>query len=245
MMPSKFGWYVTVAIAACAASIAIAPRFACAIEINLLPNGRLSEGSGKYPAYWRERFEQFESAPDATELGWNRDSDPPELEVRNSSPSAAGFQELVRLRAPGWYRLSAEVKAGGIGESGAGAQIGVAQFSIFTVATLGAHGTAGWNRVEFYLRASPRTRETMVFCRLGARGSPSGGDARFRDFRLVRIDGVPPPDAPQYDLDTLAPVTAVDSLWSVAAAFVLLAAVALVGSRSLGRLAQKEWDKPT
>ncbi len=224
-----------IAFIACAATLMFAPRSAIADAINLLPNGRLSEGSGKYPAYWRERFEQSEAQPGATELGWNRASDPPEVEVRNSSPAAAGFQELVQLRAPGWYRLSAEIEAHDVGDTGAGAQIGVAQFSIFTIATPGAHGTAGWNRIELYLRANKRTRETMVFCRLGARGNPSAGDARFRDFKLVHIEGAPPPGAAQYDLDALAPATIVDKPWSVTAAFALLAAVALLGWRSLGR----------
>jgi hypothetical protein len=232
MKSSKLRLCLTFAITVWA-GVAMAPRSVVAIEINLLPNGGLGEGSGKYPAYWRERFEQFESAPDATELGWNRESDQPDLEVRNVIAAAAGFQELVQLRAPGWYRFSAEIETRAVGDAGAGAQVGLGQFSIFTIATPGVRSTSGWNRVEFYLHANQQSRETMVFCRLGARGSPSAGDARFRDFRLVRIYGAPPPDVAHYDLDALAPATMVDTPWSVAATFAVLAIVTIIGWRSL------------
>lgn len=223
-----------------AAVISVSPRPLVASEENLLPNGDVTEGSGHRVAYWRPLLEE---TPDAVSVGWVRGfHGAGELIVMNARPAAGGYQELVALRLPGWYRLSAEIDQRGVSEEGVGAQIGITRFSVFSVATTSVHDSGGWQQVELYFKVSRELHGAMVFCRLGARGRPSSGAARFRGLSLVRIDGSPPANTLCFDLDALDNVSSsavarfIGSRWSVVLTFAVFATVAIGGWLVIGVL---------
>src|ERR1039458_3070952 len=90
------------------ATLMIAVPAACG-ETNLVLNGDLAAGSGRFPSHWHPWMAIWSGD---SQFRWNKLTDRAgELEIDNSAPSA--WRQMLYLR-PGWYRVSAELRVEGV-----------------------------------------------------------------------------------------------------------------------------------
>jgi hypothetical protein len=160
------------------------------------------------------------------------------LQINGSVTDFARWSQAVEL-APGWYRLSGEVRAEGVDFQRDSAVIGAYVNGRTFVLPLGA-GTAGtgWSAGELYFEVGEAEQKLEIVCVLAT----SPGKAFFRRIRLTR-ETQPPPTARRVDLDTVfkklaergrraipAPfVRPTGYLWSMPLTMALSATLALSG----------------
>lgn len=194
----------------------------------LLHNGDLSKGSGGSPDDWRT--EAWINEPSACEFKWTRPAagGAGELEVNAKKADDARWMQSRSL-GPGNYYFSAEIRTEDVGQQNSGATISVMEDGIMSPEV---KGTTGWTRVGFYLKVGAKGADVDIALRVGAFGSLNTGRAFFRNVSGVKLDAIPNGAQPVYDLDDIrkqAEPVPEGSPLSLAAAFIVLAAIAYAG----------------
>jgi dolichyl-phosphate-mannose-protein mannosyltransferase len=215
-------------------SIALTPRHAGAAQ-NLLQNGDFAKGSEDQPDAWRT--EAWINKPEAFVCHWHPSPNgASELEVGNLQANDGRWMQPLSL-GPGWYQLSVDIRTENVGAKEDGASISVMEDGIMSPEI---RGTTGWQRVSLYLKVGGHGADVDVALRVGGFASLNTGRAFFRNATLVEIDAPPPNAAPTFDLMSIrqeaAPVP-IGSRWSLVFTFVVLAAIACIGWRMFGDVA--------
>jgi hypothetical protein len=215
--------------------VAMTPRGAGAAQ-NLLQNGNFAKGSEDQPDEWRT--EAWINKPDAFVCHWHppQNGNPGELEVDNLQANDGRWMQPLSL-APGWYQLSADIRTENVATKEDGASISIMEDGIMSPEI---RGTAGWQRVSLYLKVGGKGADVDVALRVGGFASLNAGRAFFRNATLVAIDAPPPNAAPTFDLTSIrqeaAPVP-LGSHWSLVLTFAALIAIAYLGWRMFGDVA--------
>jgi len=209
------------------------PAAASAPEgLNLLSNGDFAHGSGKSPDNWRTGG--WNESPAVTSYDWLHSAgSEPELVVNNLQGNDARWLQTLTL-GPGWYYVGAEARTEEVPANAAGASVSLDEDSINSP---DLHGAAGWQSIGLYLKVGTHGADADIALRLGGFGSLNTGRAFFRKARVVKLDALPANAAPVFDLGAVrrslvAPP--VGKPWTLAAAFVLLAILAVVGWKIYG-----------
>jgi hypothetical protein len=194
---------------------------------NLLSNGDFSHGSGKSPDNWRTGG--WKEEPSVTSYDWLHSSgSEPELIVNNLQANDARWLQTLSL-GPGWYYIGAEAHTEDVPSNAAGASVSLDEDGINSP---DIHGIGDWQRLGFYLKVGPHGADIDVALRLGGFGSLNTGRAFFRKASAVKIDALPAAASPVFDLSAIRRGLAappVGKPWTLAAAFVLLAVLGIVG----------------
>jgi hypothetical protein len=199
---------------------------------NLLANGDFAHGSGKSPDNWRTGG--WNESPAVTSYDWLHSAgSEPELVVNNLQPNDARWLQTLTL-GPGWYYVGAEARTEEVPPNAAGASVSLDEDGINSP---DLHGAAGWQSLGLYLKVGVHGAEIDVALRLGGFGSLNTGRAFFRNARVAKLDALPANAAPIFDLSAVrrslvAPP--VGKPWTLAAAFVLLAILAVIGWKLYG-----------
>ena len=195
-------------------------------------NGDLAHGAGNSPDNWRT--ESWDQKPEVSSYVWKHPSEGQgELQVNNSQPNDARWTQSLEL-GPGWYRFETDLRTENVGTSQTGASISVMEDGITSE---DIKGTADWQRVGFYLKVGPRGADIDLALRLGGYSSLNTGRAFFRKVTADHVAAPPASAKFQYDLDNIRKQGAgqpIGSLWTLIAAFVLLAAMAIFGWVTFG-----------
>ena len=203
------------------------------VDDNLLLNGDLREGTLNSPADWRAESLRH----DPKTFSWSQSSGAPgELQITSGKDVMARWSQTVNL-APGWYRLSGELRTESIEPGQGNAQIGVFAGGVLWSLPIKMTRSADWNSGVLYFKiATPR--EVPIVCLLVA----PRGTAHFRRILLTRTPA-PPREADQIDLEAklarferftrrtipqvFQPPTG--SRWTVPATILMLVAITLLG----------------
>ena len=202
-------------------------------ETNVLLNGTLAKGSGEQPDDWRT--EAWVNEPDAFQYTWTHptDSAPGQLMVNALKPNDARWMQSLTL-SPGWYRFSTEVRTENVGAQQTGANISIMEDGAMSP---DIRGTAGWQRISFYLQVGGNGADIELALRVGGFGSLNTGKAFFRNVTAEKL-AAPPPDAtPVYDLTAIRKAAIPEPIGhpvTLVASFIFLALVALYGWRLFG-----------
>jgi len=200
---------------------------------NLLLNGSFAVGAGNAPDNWRT--EAWISTPSATTYKWipPAGGNPAEVEVQNLQANDSRWAQTVTLQ-PGWYYLSVEARAEGVGADRTGVSISLLEDG---VTSPDLHGTADWRRIGFYLKVGGNGADIEVALRVGGFSSLNTGTGYFRNATIAAVDAPPPNASPTYDLAEIrkaALPTPIGRPWSLVLTFILLSGVALLGWRLYG-----------
>jgi hypothetical protein len=199
---------------------------------NLLANGDFVHGSGKSPDDWRTGG--WNESPAVTGYDWLHSADSePELVVNNLQGNDARWLQTLTL-GPGWYYVGAEARTEEVPSNAAGASVSLDEDGINSP---DLHGAADWQSLGLYLKVGAHGAEVDVALRLGGFGSLNTGRAFFRKARVVKLDALPANAAPKFDLSAVRRSLVAPPMgkpWTLAAAFVLLAILAIVGWKIYG-----------
>jgi hypothetical protein len=199
---------------------------------NLLSNADFAHGSGKSPDDWRTGG--WNESPAVTSYDWLHSAgSEPELVVNNLQANDARWLQTLTL-GPGWYYVGAEARTEQVPPNAAGASVSLDEDGINSP---DLHGAADWHSLGLYLKVGAHGAEVDVALRLGGFGSLNTGRAFFRNARVVKLDALPANAGPIFDLSAVrrslvAPP--VGKPWTLAAAFVLLAILAVIGWKLYG-----------
>ncbi len=198
---------------------------------NLLLNGDFSKGSGDQPDEWRT--EAWINKPDSFQATWiHPENGPHELEANNLQANDGRWQQSLSL-SPGWYELSADIRAEGIGPKETGATMSVMEDGIMSAEVRGPT----FQHVSLYLRVGGTGADIDVALRVGGYGSLNVGRAFFRNARLVKIDTLPRDAQHVFDLAAIRQQETPEpkgSPISLVLTFIVLAVAAWVGWRLFG-----------
>jgi len=160
---------------------------------NLLLNPDLREGTDGTPDYWRPgAYLQCNS-----ELTWNLDQWPGQLEISNAQPNDAGWGYSFHLD-PGWYHFTASISTKDVPQPSIGASLCLMELG---VGSRSLQGTSDWQTVGFYVKIGADGLDAMLACRLGGYSAVNTGEAFCKDISGFQVDGPNPDDGdPAYDL---------------------------------------------
>ncbi|HTY56149.1 MAG TPA: hypothetical protein VMB26_13155 [Candidatus Binataceae bacterium] len=193
---------------------------------NKIANGSFAKGAGDSPDHWRT--EGWEQKSDVTSYTWiHESSQPAELEVDNSKPNDARWMQAIDLE-PGWYYLGAQVRTEGVGQNNTGASVSIMEDGAMSH---DVRGTTSWHEIGFYLKIGSRGGDIEIALRVGGYASLNTGRAFFRDVKVIPVKA-PAEGVASFELDTVRKESAeppVGQPWTLAATFVLLAAISYFG----------------
>jgi hypothetical protein len=200
---------------------------ACA-EDNLLHNGDFKIGSGDSVDGWQN--DAWVQSPGTTDYHWIRPAEGQagQVEVFTHKDNDARWKQPVTLTS-GWYEISVEVRTEKVLPFFTGVSISTLDNGVMST---DLRGDNDWKRLQFYLKVGPRGADVDVCLRLGGYMNLTRGRALFRDARLVRIEAPPAGADHVYDLDAVRKAQfsgPIGSLWSLAATFAMLMALAGLG----------------
>jgi len=202
------------------------------VDENLLHNGELQEGTLNDPTHWRAESLRHDSKT----FSWSHPPGAPgELQITSGKDVMARWSQTVNL-APGWYRLSGELRTENVDREQGNAQIGVFAGGVIWGLPIKPH-SSDWNSGVLYFKIGT-PRELPIVCLLVA----SRGTAHFRRILLTRTSA-PPREADQVDLEAkLARFERftrrtipqhfqqpTGSRWTVPATILMLVAITLAG----------------
>jgi hypothetical protein len=194
---------------------------------NLLSNGDFATGSGKAPDNWRTSG--WNESPAYTSYDWlHAAGSEPELVVTNLQPNDARWLQTLSL-GPGWYYIGAEVRTEGVPPNASGGSVSLDEDSVNSP---DLHGAPDWQRVGLYLKVGAHGADIDVALRLGGFSNLNTGRAFFRKARVVKLDALPANAAPVFDLTAVrrsAVAPPIGKPWTLVAAFMLLAVMAVAG----------------
>ena len=127
-----------------------------------------------------------------------------EVDILANTPSwsdeSSGVSQKVGLFSRGWYEFVGEFQAKANDSEGIGAQLEVHSGHWRFIAKADLHSEGAWQKIDVYLRPADSYPGAEVSCRFWGAGGDRTGRALFRDMRFVKIAGVPPPTAIEFDL---------------------------------------------
>jgi len=202
-------------------------------EENLLHNGDFKVGSGDSVDGWQN--DAWVQGPGTTDYHWIRPAEgqPGQVELFTHKDNDARWKQPIAL-TPGWYEVSVEAHTEKVLPFFTGVSISTLDNGVMSA---DLRGDNNWKRLQFYLKVGPRGADVDVCLRLGGYMNLTRGRALFRDARLVRIDAPPAGADRAYDLDAVRKAQfsgPIGSLWSLAATFAMLLALAAFGWWLLG-----------
>jgi hypothetical protein len=193
---------------------------------NLVDNADFSKGAGESPDHWRT--ESWDQKSDVSSYAWiHQPGEAAQLEVNNAKPNDARWMQAINLD-PGWYYLSVQVRTEGVGDNATGASVSIMEDGAMSH---DVRGTTPWREIGFYLKVSDRGGDIEIACRVGGYASLNTGLAFFRDVKVVAVTA-PAEGEPRFELDSVRKESAeppVGKPWTLAATFILLAAIAYFG----------------
>ena len=177
------------AVLALSLVLILSARSSASGEENLLLNSDLSAGTSM-PDHWkpsrRVGCESFE---------WSHSPGAPgELRISDAPGKDAAWTQKISV-SPGWYHLSADLRAEDAGHTG-GAYLAIISGA---VAALVPWHPASWERDGLYFRAGADNNPIEVRC--GLISPTHRTKAFFRDIKLTKASGAHPAGAQQFDLD--------------------------------------------
>lgn len=127
-----------------------------------------------------------------------------EVDILANTPSwsdeSSGVSQKVGLFSRGWYEFVGEFQAKANDSEGIGAQLEVHSGHWRFIAKADPHSEGAWQKIDVYLRPADSYPGAEVSCRFWGASGDRTGRALFRDMRFVKIAGVPPPTAIEFDL---------------------------------------------
>ena len=109
------------------------------------------------------------------------------LHITNPAQNDVRLCQDIDVEPDSYYRISCDIKAQGVSDGG-GANVSVAGTM---AASEPITGDADWRRAELVGRTE-QDQYTMTVCmRLGGYSSLSSGEAWFKDFSVIKLDGAP------------------------------------------------------
>jgi hypothetical protein len=193
---------------------------------NLVDNADFSKGAGESPDHWRT--ESWDQKSDVSSYAWiHQPGEPAQLEVNNAKPNDARWMQAINLNS-GWYYLSVQVRTEGVGDNATGASVSIMEDGAMSH---DVRGTTPWREIGFYLKVGDRGGDIEIACRVGGYASLNTGRAFFRDVKVVLVTA-PAEGEPRFELDSVRKESAeppVGKPWTLAATFILLAAIAYFG----------------
>ena len=127
-----------------------------------------------------------------------------EVDILANTPSwsdeSSGVSQKVGLFSRGWYEFVGEFQAKANDSEGIGAQLEVHSGHWRFIAKADPHSESAWQKIDVYLRPADSYPGAEVSCRFWGANGDRTGRALFRDMRFVKIAGVPPPTAIEFDL---------------------------------------------
>ncbi len=141
----------------------------------------------------------------AAQVSFNRlDDGSVEVRIRTDDPSwstaNSGVSYTAGLFVPGWYEFTGEFKADVNDSQGIGAQLEVHSSRWRLITKSHSRRKGRGEKINVYFRPSYSDPVAEISCRFWGGNGDSAGKAVFRNMRIVRIAGAPPPKAPQFDL---------------------------------------------
>jgi hypothetical protein len=209
---------------------------------NALLNGDLVKGADGAPEFWNTKA--YKTGPEFTNFTWDRVAAPASLEISSIEENDARWEQNARL-APGWYFFSAELRTEDVGPGGTGGCLSLIDHGVFVSREL--RGSSDWQRVGFYLRATPKNDTADLACRLGGFGALNTGRLFCRQFKLRKISEPPLDGSPRFDLDVIrgevaaGPAPGENAQWPIFAGIMCaLLLFILIGQQRLG-MAFRRW----
>lgn len=127
-----------------------------------------------------------------------------EVDILANTPSwsdeSSGVSRMVGLFSPGWYEFTGEFQAKANDSEGIGAQVEIHSGRWRFIAKADSHSESTWQKIDVYFRPADSYPGAEVSCRLWGANADRTGRALFRNMRFVKIAGVPPPTAIEFDL---------------------------------------------
>ncbi len=160
---------------------------------NLLHNGDLREGTLDRPAYWRAESLRHDSK---TFLWSHPPVSPSELQITGAKADMARWSQTVNL-APGWYRLSGELRTENVNPEQGNTMIGVDASGKTWGLPIKVTSSSDWNSGALYFKIGT-LGELQIVCVLDA----SPGTVHFRRILLTKASA-PPREADQLDLEAI------------------------------------------
>ena len=175
------------------------PSFAAAQ--NLLLNGDLSAGSGGTPEHWR-----ITSGARPGSYRWSHVQGAPTLEIATVKAYSRDIycRQAVTLAQPGWYYLRAEVRTEDSstrsatiwGSTKAALRIWGPRWMAVAI-----QSNRNWAPMEAFFKVGNANETVQIGCGLRAM---SAGRAFFRNLRLNRISGSPPPGSRELKISQIS-----------------------------------------
>ena len=165
-------------------------------ETNLVKNGDLTAGFDGAPADWYA----LSSDRKLSKFSWTyTPAEGGALGISNLNPNYASWHQALILR-PGIYEISAEVRVEGAQPHAGGANIAVSTYDGIRLISTHLHGTAGWQKLSFFLKEDRWGDSTELLCQLGVAGFPDTGRASFRNIKVIAVASPPLGRARGFDL---------------------------------------------
>jgi hypothetical protein len=169
-------------------------------RVELAPNGQIDLLTGKL----NDRWSVF-GALSASEVRIKQAGDGiVEVDILANTPSwsdeSSGVSQQVGLFSRGWYEFVGEFQAKVNDSEGTGAQLELHSGHWRFIAKDDSHSHGTWQKIDVYLRPADSYPGAEVLCRFWGANGDRTGRALFRDMRFIKIAGVPPPTAIEFDL---------------------------------------------
>lgn len=163
-------------------------------------SGEIDLLAGNLTGHW-----SVYGALSAAQVSFNRiDDGSVEVRIRADDPSwstaNSGVSYTAGLFLPGWYEFTGEFKADVNDSQGIGAQLEVHSSHWRFVTKAHSRRKGRGEKINVYFRPSYSDPAAEISCRFWGETGDSAGRALFRNMRIVRIAGAPPPRAPHFDL---------------------------------------------
>ena len=155
---------------------------------NLLRNGDFSLVTGGQPDGWTQGM--WVTSPGASYLeAVTLEDGRNAVLIENAGPNDARYEQVVAVRENATYRLSAKVRAEGVGQGMTGANLSF--LGIFGTSESVYDTDGAFEEIELYARTGKGQKEATVCVRLGGYSAENMGKAWFTDVALEQVETAP------------------------------------------------------
>jgi hypothetical protein len=125
-----------------------------------------------------------------------------QLHPKQWSHESPGLRYALGFLAPGWYEFAGEFQAETDDSRGIGAQLDIQSGRWRYSTKSDAMPVDRRKTFDIFFRPSDAAPGAEISCRFFGRGGNRSRKAFFRNLRLVKIAGEPPPTATKFDVET-------------------------------------------